>query len=169
VAGDEDARLGEIPVGQGDAGVGADARRGGDAGDDLEGHPGLDQLFHLLAAPPENEGVAALQAHHLAAFTGQPHQQGVDALLGQGMVGGLLAHVDTFGGFGQTGQNLLADQVVVNQHIRLQQQARGAQGEQLRVAGAGAHQVDPARPGRGTFAGEGGIGHVSAPARNVSG
>ena len=162
VASGEHHRLGVVAVGQRDAGVGAGPAGGGDAGHHLEGHAGLEQLLELLAATPEDERVAALQAHHLAALPGQAHQQPVDLFLGQGVVAGLLADVDHLGAAAGKLQHAIAHQVIDHQRVGLPDQAGGAQGEQLRVAGAGADQGDPAH--RAGIERAGGVGSFGPPA-----
>ena len=68
MAGDEDAGLGVVPVGERNAGIGRATRRRGHAGTDLEGNAVRGELFDLLAAAPENEGVAALQPQDALAL-----------------------------------------------------------------------------------------------------
>ena len=55
------------------------------------------ELFDLLAAAPENEGVAALQAQHALALQRQLDHQVADLLLRQGVIGALLADIDALG------------------------------------------------------------------------
>ena len=66
VAGDEGDRGGVVAVGDRDPRVGGGGDAGGHAGDDLELDPGGAQRLALLAAPPEDERVAALQADDAA-------------------------------------------------------------------------------------------------------
>ena len=65
VPGDHGERRGQRPVGHRDAGVGGDGDGRADARHHLERHPRRGQRLSLLAAPPEHEGVAALEPHHL--------------------------------------------------------------------------------------------------------
>jgi hypothetical protein len=76
----------------------------------------------------------------LLALPGQAHQQLVDLFLGQGVVAGLLAHVEHLGAAAGELQHAVAHQVIDHQRVGLADQARGAQGEELGVAGAGADQ-----------------------------
>ena len=62
--------------------------------------------------------------------------------LAHGVVGALLADVDAFGIAPHQFQNLRGNQVVVDHHVGLLHQAQGAEGEQVRVAGAAADQID---------------------------
>ncbi|MNE89673.1 hypothetical protein D3C80_1871120 [compost metagenome] len=84
-------------MGQRDSGIGSTARGRGDAGHHLEGNAVGRQLLDLLAATPEDERVAALQAQHALAQLGLLDQQAVDFILGHGMVGAALADVDALG------------------------------------------------------------------------
>ena len=74
VAGDEGHQGGVAPVGHGDAGIGRHRHRRGHAGDDLKGDARLGQFLGLFAAAAEDEGVAALEAHHGQAGPGPGHQ-----------------------------------------------------------------------------------------------
>ena len=65
-------------MGQGNAGGGGTAQRRGDAGDDRYGETGGTQGFDLLAAAPEDEGIARLQPHHGLAGPHAAHQLGFD-------------------------------------------------------------------------------------------
>ena len=60
-----------VAMGQRKAGVGSAAGGGGDAGNDFEGNAGGGQRLQFLAAAPEDEGVAALQAQAKADRGGQ--------------------------------------------------------------------------------------------------
>ncbi|ESR70547.1 hypothetical protein T266_15020 [Pseudomonas aeruginosa VRFPA05] len=144
VAGDEGAGLGEVAVGQRDAGVGTATGGGGDARDHLAVDAGFEQALQLLGAATEDERVAALQADHPALLPGQAHQQLVDFFLRQAVVAAALADVDALAAFRQEGDQFAGDQAVVDHHLGLLQQGPGAQGEQARIAGAGADQGDAA-------------------------
>ena len=124
---------------------------GGHARHDPNLHPGGHQGFRLLAATAEDERVAALQPHHAGMAMRQPHQQFVDLLLRQAMVGPALADIDPLGrGIGQR-QDLLAHQPVMHDHVRLLQQPHGAQCQQIDRTGAGANQMNNAGGGLGTM------------------
>ncbi len=55
------------------------------------------QLFDLFPAAPEDERVAAFQAHHTLALPGQLDQLLVDLVLRHGMLGAALADIDPLG------------------------------------------------------------------------
>jgi hypothetical protein len=70
-----------VPVRDRNPGVGGGGDRRGDAGNDLEGDPGLTQLERFLATAPEDKGVAALEPHDLFARARPVDQERVDVLL----------------------------------------------------------------------------------------
>ena len=168
VAGDEDAGLRVIAMGQRDAGIGRASGGGGDAGADLERNALFGQFFDLLAAAPENEGVAALQAQHALALQGQLDHQVADLLLRQGVIGALLADIDALGVAAHPVHDRGVDQPVVEHHVGFLHQAEGPERQQVRVARPGAHQIDLADgmvvggravgPAFGDFAVEQGLG-----------
>ncbi len=127
---------------EGDAGGGQGPRPGGHARDDLEGDPGPGQGQRFLAPPPEHGGVAPLEAHHGAVAASPVHQQVVGALLAAGVaVAGAHAHVHHLGPRGGESQEARVDQGVVEDHVRPLQEGGAPPGEELGIAGAGAHQV----------------------------
>ena len=68
-------------VRQRDARIGRRRDGGGDAGDDDEGDAGVDERFGLFAAAAEDEGIAALQAHHDLPLPGALDEERVELLL----------------------------------------------------------------------------------------
>ena len=78
----------------GDPRVCGPGHAGGDAGDDLELHRRRAQGLRLLPAAPEDERVAALQAHHGEAPPRALDQLIVDPILSDRCVAGLLADVE---------------------------------------------------------------------------
>ncbi|CAM5582189.1 hypothetical protein SSTU70S_01767 [Stutzerimonas stutzeri] len=150
VTGDELTRMGDIAVSQWDAGIGAAAGGGGDAGHHLAVHAALEQVFQLLGATAEDGRIATLQAHHALVLQRQPGQQCVDFRLRQAVVAAGLADVVTAAGGGQQGQQAVADQTVIDHGVGLLQQTPGAQGEQAGIARAGTDQGNFAGGERGT-------------------
>src|SRR3546814_1156788 len=71
LAGDEADRARIGAVGEGEPRLRGAAGGGGDAGNDLAGDTGFARGLELLAAAPEDEGIAALQAHDLLADNGR--------------------------------------------------------------------------------------------------
>lgn len=137
----EDADFpGQSAVGEGDARSAGGAVEGAEAGHHLEGQAGLPEGQGLLAAAAEKEGVAALQADHLPALPDPGHQQGVDLPLFQAAIPRPLAHEDRLGAFREEVEVGLVQQGVVEDRLRPLQGPEAAEGEEVRVAGAGAHE-----------------------------
>ena len=151
VAGDEQAGVGVIAVGQRDTGVGGATGGGGDARHDLERDAGGGQFLDLLATAAENERVAALQAQYAFALLGQFDQQCVELGLRHGMAVAALAHVDPLCFFPDQFHYGRGNQPVVQYNIGLLHQAQGAEREQVGVARAAADQVNLAAPQVGRF------------------
>ncbi len=99
------------------------------------------QQLELLAAAPEHERVTALEPRHALAGARQLQQQLVDPLL-LAALAGLLADENALGVAPRALEHRLPDQAVVENHVRLLQQLQCAQGQQVRIAGPGADQVD---------------------------
>jgi hypothetical protein len=144
VAGDERHAARQAAVRYWDAGIRRrrDGRR--DAGDDLEGDAGLDDLQGLLAAAAEDHGVAALEAHHplALALAGLVDKELVDLGLRQGVLRGLLAHVDAFGGGRGVVQQTCGDEGVVDHHVSPGQHIAAANREKSWIARPRADQED---------------------------
>ena len=156
VAGDQDRRRGQAPVGEGNAGVGRRAGGGRHPGDDLEGHPRLGQGQGLLAAAAEDVGIAALQAHHPAPGAGLGHEPLVQRLLAPGAAPAPVPGVDPLALRPGVLQEPAVDEVVVEHDVGLLEEAGALQGQQTRVSGTGADDVDAALDGLvGMFHGEG--------------
>ncbi len=132
-------------MGQRDSRIGRAAAGRGDAGDDLEGDALAGQRLDLLAAASEDEGVAALQPQDPLALPRELDQQRGDLGLGQGVVLGHLADIDALRVAAHQVEDRLADQPVVEHHVGLLHQAQGPEGEQVRIPGAGADEVDLAQ------------------------
>ena len=141
-------RGGQAAVGDRDAGRRRRREGGADAGYHLVVDPGAAQGLGLLAAAPEDERVAALQADHRAARPTVVDELLVDLGLA-GRPPGALAHVDELGARRRQLQQFTADQPVVDDHVGPAQQLGAAQGQQPRVPGTGPDQRDahPATPG----------------------
>ena len=90
VAGDEDASVRMVAVGQRDAGVGRGADRRRHPRADLEGNPVLGERLDLLAAAAEKERVAALQPEHALAFLREAHQSALISSCGNSWFSGRL-------------------------------------------------------------------------------
>ena len=133
---------GVVPVGKRDPRIGGNGDGGRHAGNDLERDARLPEDLRLLAAAAEDEGVAALEAGHDVPPPGLLDEAPVDLLLGEGVVAPLLAGVDPTGLLSGMEKNLRADQMVVDDHIRLPDAFRPAEGDQTRIARSGADDID---------------------------
>ena len=140
VAGDDVQRRAEIPVRHRNPRVGRHGQRRGHAGNHLKVNSLLRQKLQLLAAPPEQEGVAALEPHHPLARLRLLQQNPIDLLLGHQMVAGLLAHVDGLRLRGNQRQNGRTHQPVKYHDLGLLQGLTALLGQQSGITGACAHQ-----------------------------
>ena len=96
----------------------------------------------LLAAAPEQERIAALQAHDLVAGEGLFQQDLADAPLRHGVMVGTLSHINGPHVGGNHRQHAVADQAVVDHHVGTLEHRLALAGEQARVAGPRPHQPD---------------------------
>ncbi len=119
MARDEGHRGRVAPVGERDPRIGGHGDRGGDPGDDLEGDTRLPEDLRLLASPAEDEGIASLEPRDDRPLLRLRHQEVVDLPLGNGMFAALLAGIDQTGLRTRMAEDLRADQVVVDDHLRL--------------------------------------------------
>ncbi len=136
VAGYHRERGRQTPVGDRHPGVGGHGHRGGDAGHHLERHPGRLEGQYLLTAPPEDEGIAALQADDPPTGSTLADQEGVDLVLFD-RTAGLLPDVDPPGRGRSQVQEAGVGQPVVHDHLGAAQQLRararsGARGRRAR-------------------------------------
>ncbi len=117
-------------MGQRDAGIGGASERRGDAGH----HGVIDarraQRLQFLAAAAEHEGIAALQAHHHLAGARVLDQQAVDLRLRCTGADAPLADADLIRVAPREFQHLVADQRIVQDHVRLLQRAQRVQRQQ---------------------------------------
>ena len=144
MAGDERDAAGDVAVGDGDAGVGGRGDAGRHPGHDLERDAGLREHERLLAAAAEHERVAALEAHDALARAGVLEQQAVRVVLRELRALALLADVDELRAGPRVRERLGRDQAVVEDDVGGAEQLDRAHGEQARVAGPGADEVDDA-------------------------
>jgi len=100
----------------------------------------LSQCLQFFTTATKYEGITTLEPHHLLAFTCKLDQQAVDLLLAQRVFVASLACVNSFCCRCHKIQHTRRHQVVINNDIRLLQQAHGAQRQQLRVARTSSHQ-----------------------------
>ena len=132
-------------MGDGYAVIGRHRDGAGDAGHHLEGNVMFCQQFQLFAAPPEEEGVAALETHYLPALLGFLQQHAVGFLLPEVVVPRSLARENELRALRDEVQDTGANQCVVDHNIGLGEDLLALEGEQPCIAGASAHQPDLAR------------------------
>ena len=91
---DHDEAGGHPAMRDGDPGQRGRGHGRADAGHDLEGDAGLGEGERFFAAAAEDEGIAALEAHHALAALGGADQDAVDLLLGDVVAARALADVE---------------------------------------------------------------------------
>src|SRR5207247_5787045 len=106
---------------------------------DLEGDAVARQRLRLLAAPAEDEGVAALEPHDTAPAPRVPDEERVDAFLGQRVSAARLAGEDAARP-GCLVEEASIDQAIVDDDVGAAQELEATDGDQPRVAGAGADE-----------------------------
>src|SRR2546422_5889312 len=144
-SGDDGERGGDAAVGQRDPGVRGHRDGGGHPRHDLERDPRARQRLRLLAAPAEDEGVAALEPHDAPAAPRVPHEEGVDLLLGQRVSAARLAREDPARPWRLVEETPI-HQAVVDDDVGAAQEPEAADGDQPRVAGTGADERDRPYP-----------------------
>ena len=142
MAGDEDDAVGVVAVGQRHADRRRRGEAGGDAVDDLDLEPERAQVRGFLAAAAEHERVAALEPHDALAAQRLGRHQPLDEGLRRARAAAALADLDDARRAARVAQHAVADEVVDEQHGGLADRADRLDGQQLRVARAGADQVD---------------------------
>ena len=145
VPGDERDRRRVVPVGDRDSRVGGGGHARRHARHDLERNAGLGQCLGLLAAAPEHERVAALEADHRPSRPSKLDQRAADLILPDRRLTGTLADVAEV----RVGPRIIErtgrDQAVVQDHVGLGDQIERTARDQAGVAGPGADQVDDPR------------------------
>ena len=140
---DSDTRR-KIAVSERDAGVGGHGISRGYPWDHFEGDARGGQHLRLFAAPAEDEGVAAFEAHHALAFARLGQQQRIQLRLRDAAGTVVFAAVDDLSSGRRVAEQFAVDQAVIDHHFGAAQEFRTMQGEQPSVTGTGAHQIDDA-------------------------
>ena len=142
VPGDEGDGGGVLAMGERHAGVGGNAEGSGHAGHDFKGYAGIGQGLGFFAAAAEEEGVAALEAHHGQAAARALDEQAADFLLRECVRRFLFADVEAFGvGWGEREEGGVG-QMVVENGVGLLEDAASLDGDEIGVAGSRADKVD---------------------------
>ena len=106
--------------------------------------PWAAEELQFLATPPEDERIAALQAHDAATGAGVLEHQLVNAFLRHGLRAGGLAHGDLLGIPAREREHLVGDQPIVQDHVRVLQRSQCVQRQQARIARTCTDQHDGA-------------------------
>src|SRR5690348_453481 len=139
---DERYRRRMFTMRQRDAAISRQSQRRGYARYDLERNPRSRQRFHLLAAPPEDERIAALEPHHRLAAPRALDQHSGDLFLSRFMRRALLADVHPLGMRGRQVQQAFARQVIVEDGIGALQNLAALDGNESGIARTRADQIN---------------------------
>ncbi len=121
----------------GDPVVGRHGKSAGDARHDLIGDAVFREELQLLSAAAKDKGIAALEPDDLFPLQGMIQQSSADILLHHQVVSGPLSDVDLFGRLRDQGQDLVADQGVVDDDLRPTQDFQALQCKESPVSGTG--------------------------------
>ena len=138
-------------MGQRDPRIGGNRDGGGHAGNDFERDALLAQRLRLLSSAAEDERVAAFEAGDGIPPFRLVNEELVDLPLREGVIAPLLAGVDPARFSSGVTENLRADQMVVDDHIRLTDACRPAQRDQPGIPRPGADDVNLALLSHGSF------------------
>ena len=115
---------------------------GCDARNNFELDVRLAEGCDFFANPPEDQGIAALEAHHLQSGGSQSDHEEVDLFLADVLFSAALANVLNLRVGRHEVKYLFSDKIVVQHNIGAPKQPGGFESEQFGIAGAGADQVD---------------------------
>ena len=131
-----------ISVGHRNAVICRYGKGAGDPGNDLKRYPVFRQQFQFFASPPEQERIAAFQPYNVVSSKRFVEQHSVRLLLGKEMMAGPFAGKDPAGLCGDEIQDLLADERIVNDYVRLQQYLSALDRKEPRIAGSRSYEPD---------------------------
>src|SRR5216684_1288078 len=124
--------------------------RAGHPGHDIERNARLLERLCLLAAPPEDERIAALQPHDTPPALRRPDHDDVNVLLRERVATGTFADEESLRAPRQ-GDHTFVDQRVVQHEIRAPETQQCLSCEKLRIAWSSADQRDMPQDGHGTL------------------
>ncbi len=133
VPGSEGERAGRGAVGQRNARIGCTGEGRRHAGHDFAGDARLAAGRRLLAAAAEHERIAAFQSHHAPALAREADDERIDLVLRHAGGARRLADVDPHRIAGRHRKHLLKNQPVVQDRLRLAEEPRGAQDQEVRA------------------------------------
>lgn len=131
-------------MGQRDLRCGCRAVRSGNARYDLHRNARSARRLGFLAAAPEDERIATLEAHGRSARLRLAHQQRVDIFLRHAVMAAPLGDRNQPCIGPREGEDGGIDEPVMNDDFRLLDQPRCAQRQEIGIAGACAHEVNGA-------------------------
>ena len=155
MAGEQAHAARDPAMGQRDAGRRGAAGRGGDPGHDRERHAVAGEMRRLLAAPAEDEGIAALQSDDCPPRAREADEKAVDVRLRHVMIAGNLAGKNARRARRNERKNGVGDQLVINDDIRLAEQTQRLDCHEIRIPRPGADNVYAAH----------GVAHVTCSLR----
>ena len=142
VPGHEGDAAGEFAVGHRNAQRRRHRGACGDAGDDLDLDSLRAQRFDLFAAAAEDEGVSALQPHHVPSLPGVENEKLLDEGLGRGLAAAAFADLDDPRVRAQVRETAAIHQLVHQHHVGRAQRVRRLERQQLGIPRSGANQRD---------------------------
>ncbi|OQA09241.1 MAG: hypothetical protein BWY66_00649 [bacterium ADurb.Bin374] len=123
-------------------GISRAGNAGGDTGNEFERDAGFCEFFHFFAASAEDKRVSALEADDQFALPSTIDEKAVDRVLRQRVIARSLADIDEFGaGLGHAEEGGSAE-LVVNDDVGGAHDLQAANGDQARIAWAGADKKD---------------------------
>jgi hypothetical protein len=117
-------------------------KRRGDAGRHLEGDARGGERFSFFAAAPEQKRIAALEPRDGEAAAGAVDHHAANFFLRKRVQRFLLAHVDALGVRRRETEQRIGRQVVIEDGVAMFEDATALDGDQFRIAGAGADEID---------------------------
>ena len=114
-------------------GFGSGTERGGDTRNDFDREPGGAHCLDFLTAAPENEGIAPFQAHDNRASFDVGNDQGIDAILGDGVAVALLGDIDTLCRGADIVEHAVVDEAVMDNDIGLAERLNGFDRQQTGI------------------------------------
>ncbi len=129
-----------------------------DAGDDAEGNARLCEGQSLLAATPEDERIAALEAQDALPLASKCHQALADVALKRRRLAAALSCVFEADALARQGKNSGVDEGVIDDDIRRREPIEGMNRQEPRVARPGAHEPHRTRGEARAEASDGGRG-----------
>ncbi len=136
-------------MGQGNAGVSRNPHSGRHPGHDLKWDAGRCDRRGLFPSPPEDERVAALESHDNHSPPGLLDEQAVDLRLPDTGLSAFFADKNDLGIGPGVSEKFLIGEIVVNHHVGQLKAPPPLEGQQPRIPGPGADEINSPRTGPG--------------------